>query len=86
MMVSRPRKQAKKAHRKPTGKISAHSVKITPGGDTEILLLGEFKLPENKNAAETVIMEKLYSICYKADFLPAIYSKAYPSPSGTTKS
>jgi hypothetical protein len=76
-------KKSKIPHRKPTGEINAHSMTIAKGSDAQIDPVHTFKLPENKNLAETIVMEKIQGICHLFDFLPPIYGfEKFPTDHG----
>lgn len=65
-------RMTKKPPRKPTGEIRHRELSFTPGKKVELTPLLSFKLPEDKNAAETVVMSKLFSRVAMARFLPQI--------------
>lgn len=73
--------KVRKPPRKPTGTITGHSIDLTPGEDARLESLGQFKLPEDKNAAETVVLSKMLSV--SASFLPPVDTfKKFPTDHG----
>lgn len=76
-------KPTKKQPRKPTGEIRHRELSIKPGEKPSLSEMMMFKLPEDKNAAETVIMDKLFSHVGGAPFLPRITSyQKFPDDHG----
>jgi hypothetical protein len=73
----------RKPPRKPTGQIRHRELSFTPGKKPELTPVMTFKLPEEKNAAESVVMGKLFSHVGRAVFLPRIHSfEKFPTDHG----
>ena len=62
----------RKPPRKPTGIIQMRHLEIKAGQAPQLGPTMSFKLPEEKNAAETVVMGSFSSLCPTAEFLPPI--------------
>jgi len=75
--------RTKKQPRKPTGRITQSSLHISKIDGVELRQLGEFKLPEEKNLAETVVMEKFVQVSRQAPFIQAVNScSKFPTDHG----
>lgn len=73
----------RKPPRRPTGVIQTRQLQVGGGRVPQLGPVMSFKLPEEKNAAETVVMEKLASLSGCADFLPMISSfEKFPNDHG----
>jgi hypothetical protein len=73
----------RKPPRKPTEVIQTRQLHVGPGQAPQLGPVMSFKLPEEKNEAETAVMDKFSGLCVTTEFLPPIIDfYKYPSDHG----